>query len=294
MKIFFIGTVKFSLAVLEKLINIKANVVGVATKAESVFNADFADLSPVCEKYNIPCRNVKEINAKGTIEWIESLQPDVIFCFGWSFLLKEQILNLSPMGVIGFHPAELPQNRGRHPLIWALALGLHKTASTFFFMDTGADSGDILSQIPVLIDYTDDAGTLYDKVTQTAIKQIEDFLPHLKNGTYARTSQNHDLANTWRKRGKADGKIDFRMSSRSIYNQVRALARPYVGAHIDYKNCEVKIWQVTETNVCLPNIEPGKILDIQNSISLVKCADNAVWLTDHEFDVLPEIGEYLI
>lgn len=36
------------------------------------------------------------------------------------------------MGVLGYHPAKLPQNRGRHPLIWALALGLKKSASTFF------------------------------------------------------------------------------------------------------------------------------------------------------------------
>ena len=31
------------------------------------------------------------------------------------------------LGVIGYHPAELPKNRGRHPLIWALVLGLKKT-----------------------------------------------------------------------------------------------------------------------------------------------------------------------
>ena len=26
------------------------------------------------------------------------------------------------MGVLGYHPTKLPKNRGRHPLIWALAL----------------------------------------------------------------------------------------------------------------------------------------------------------------------------
>jgi len=41
-------------------------------------------------------------------------------------------LGIAPLGVVGFHPAALPANRGRHPLIWALFLGLKKTASTFF------------------------------------------------------------------------------------------------------------------------------------------------------------------
>ena len=43
-----------------------------------------------------------------------------------------------------------------------------------------------------------------------------------------------------------------------------------------------------------PNIEPGKILNIQNNIPLVKCSDNAVWLTKHEFIFLPENGGYII
>jgi len=58
----------------------------------------------------------------------------------------KESLDLPHLGVIDFHPAALPANRGRHPIIWALVLGLQETASTFFFMDEGADSGDIISQ----------------------------------------------------------------------------------------------------------------------------------------------------
>ena len=82
-------------------------------------------------------RYVDDVNSKDNYNWIKSLNPDIIFCFGWSNLLKKDILTLAPMGVLGFHPSKLPQNRGRHPLIWALALGLKKSASTFFFMDEG-------------------------------------------------------------------------------------------------------------------------------------------------------------
>ena len=85
----------------------------------------------------------------------------------------EKILSKSPIGVIGFHPAALPANRGRHPIIWSLALGLKSTASTFFFMDKNVDSGDILSQASIKISDSDDARSLYDKVTKTALSQIE-------------------------------------------------------------------------------------------------------------------------
>ena len=83
------------------------------------------------------------------------------------------------MGIVGYHPAALPSNRGRHPLIWALVLGLTETASTFFFMDEGADSGDILDQRPVSILPSDDAKSLYERISQVAISQIRDFVPRL-------------------------------------------------------------------------------------------------------------------
>ena len=88
-------------------------------------------------------------------------------------------MDLPLLGVIGFHPAALPANRGRDPIIWALVLGLQETASTFFFMDEGADSGDIISQEYLIITDSDDAGILYEKITQTALKQLREFVPRL-------------------------------------------------------------------------------------------------------------------
>ena len=88
-----------------------------------------------------------------------------------SRLLKEEILSIAPFGVVGFHATALPANRGRHPIIWALVLGLSETASTFFFMDEGADSGDILSQYKLSISENDNAESLYKKVIKVASVQ---------------------------------------------------------------------------------------------------------------------------
>lgn len=293
MRIVFIGTVEFSLQALNTLIDINANVVGVCTKGTSSFNSDFANLIPSCEKSDIPYNLVDNINSKENINWIDNLKPDIIFCFGWSSLIKKELLTLAPMGVIGYHPAKLPQNRGRHPLIWALVLGLKKSASTFFFMEEGADNGDILSQIKFDISYEDDASTLYQKVISIALEQIKIFVPQLQAKKYARVKQNHNLSNTWRKRGKPDGIIDFRMSSRAIYNLVRGLTKPYIGANVIYKGKDIIIWKVEEVKIDMNNIEPGKILDIQDDRPLVKSYDGAILISEHEFIDLPKVGEYL-
>ena len=293
MRILFIGTVEFSHKALEKLISLNANIVGVCTKEKSNFNSDFSDLTPLCKKSNIPYKYIDDINSQDSIDWIKSLKPDIIFCFGWSSLIKKELLDLPKMGVVGYHPAKLPQNRGRHPLIWAMVLGLKKSASTFFFMQEGADDGDILSQKKFDILYEDNAQSLYNKVSNIALEQIEDFLPQLQNNSFQRIKQNHDKANIWRKRGKADGKIDFRMTSNAIYNLVRALTKPYVGAHIEYKNKDITIWKVEEIEFNKNNIEFGKVLEINGDTIIVKTYDKAIKIIEHEFKELPKVGEYL-
>lgn len=292
-KILFVGTVEFSLKALQKLVDIKANIIGVCTKGSSDFNSDFADLTPICKANNIPYVYIDDINSEESIKWIKGLNPDIIFCFGWSSLIKKELLELPQMGIIGFHPAKLPQNRGRHPLIWALVLGLEKSATTFFFMNECADAGDILTQKEFEILYEDDAGTIYNKVVGIALNQIENFVPQLENKTCQRTEQNHQLANTWRKRGKEDGRIDFRMSSIAIFNLVRGLTKPYIGAYIEYGDENVVIWKVQEEVCSLKNIEPGKVLESVGNSIIVKCYDNAIRILKHEFKLLPNVGEYL-
>lgn len=293
MKILFIGCVESSRRLLEKLVKEKKNVVGVITKNKSHFNADFCDLEPLCKNEEIPYHYAKNINDCDNKEFIESLEPDIGFCFGWSELIKKEILEIFPLGVVGFHPAALPCNRGRHPLIWALALGLEETASTFFMITAGADEGDIISQRKILISYEDDAGTLYDKVMNSAIEQEMDIVSKFENGGMQRMPQPVGGGNTWRKRKKADGEIDWRMSSRSIYNLVRSLTKPYVGAHFVYNSVEYKVWKVAEFETeGLENIEPGKILGIRGKEIDVKCGQGGIRLVDFEFVDIKK-GEYL-
>lgn len=283
MKILFIGAVQFSKEALLQTIKSSAKVVGVCTLSESSFNTDHCDLSTVAESFEIPVHYVKNINSEKTLNWIKHKEPDIIFCFGWSRLLKKEILNVAPLGVVGFHPALLPQNRGRHPIIWALALGLKETGSTFFFMDEGVDSGDILSQKKVTILPDDNAETLYQKVTDMALDQIKKFIPMLKAGNFKKLKQNQSKSNCWRKRGIEDGKIDWRMNAETVHNLVRSLSKPYVGAHFSFDEKIFKVWESSITKEKFPNnIEPGKILKISPSKMIVKCGTGALSLTSFD------------
>lgn len=294
MKIVFIGCVESSYILLKTLLENKKNVVGVITKTSSHVNADFVDLSSLCNEYKIDCLFVDNINDSNTLDFLRGKQPDVVYCFGWSQIIKEEILKIPPKGVIGFHPAKLPHNRGRHPIIWALVLGLKSTASSFFRMDEGADTGDIISQEIIEIKDTDYARELYDRIMGIACQQVLRFTEELECGICMPYKQNVLEGNNWRKRCKSDGKIDWRMSSWAIYNLVRGLSHPYVGAHLVYQGKEYKVWRCEEIiTEKYANIEPGKVLKIVSETEFyVKAYDNVVHVQDCEAVDFEE-GAYL-
>ena len=294
MRVLLIGCVKSSELFLKKLIEIDADIVGVVTKKESKFNSDYVDLGIICKKAKIDYIYVENANSNEAKEYVKEKNIDLLLCLGWSQLLDKELLSLPKLGSVGFHPAELPQNRGRHPLIWALALGLKRTASTLFLMDSSADTGDIISQEYVNIDYEDDAGTLYNKVMKIAVKQLETILMEFETNMLNRIPQDISEGNLWRKRGKRDGEIDWRMSRFGIYNLVRVLRKPYVGAHFVYHDKEYKVWKVKEVfQEGFDNIEPGKVVCVKSDTNfVVKTQDNLIEILSCDKIDIKE-GEYL-
>lgn len=296
MKIIYIGCVQSSMAFLKTILSIETSeVVGIVTKRISKFNNDFVSLENIAKENDIPCFIYENSNFKEMSVWVEKFHADIIYCFGWSYLLPEELISTVRLGAIGYHPALLPANRGRHPIIWALALGLKETGSSFFFLDKEADSGDLLSQEKIQIDITDNAATLYDKLLQVGVKQIKGFTKQLSNGTYKRISQDNTKANIWRRRNYKDGIIDWRMSAMGIYNLVRALTHPYVGAEFVYQESSVKVWraEIVEEYSSICNNEPGKVLSVCSEGIVVQCGQGSILLCDIFLDEITE-GDYLL
>jgi methionyl-tRNA formyltransferase len=296
MKILFIGCVKSSYELLQTLLENEKTVIGVITKQESGFNSDYLDLKPLCNKYGIESIYVNSVNEPSTKVFIDKLSPDIIYCFGWSELIDHEVISKAPKGIVGFHPAELPNNKGRHPIIWALVLGLNKTASSFFMIDEKADNGALVSQNEITISNRDNASTLYEKILKIAKDQVIEFTELFEKNEVQLIDQTSNIGNCWRKRTKADGQIDFRMSARSIYNLVRGLTKPYVGAHFEYCGNEYRVWHseiIIDQNDAYQNIEPGKVINVYSEHSfLVKAGENLIKILDCD-EISIKKGEYL-
>jgi len=293
-RIVFVGAVEASRHCLPEVLKcgFKPAAIFTVPPAKSGLHSDYADLSDIAAVHHIPIHYAEDLSSPENAALIAQYRPDAIFVWGWSRIIRENVLAIPRLGSIGLHPSLLPENRGRHPIIWAIALGLPYTGLTFFWMDEGADTGDILAQQRIELSPDEDARSLYEKVKRTASEMIPRFLPMLANGTAQRVPQDHSKANSWRKRGKVDGAIDFRMSALTIDRLVRALTRPYVGAHVTVGGQEIRIWRTRVEPLAenSRNREFGRVLQVKDREIFVRTGDGTIVLVEHEFECIPVVG----
>lgn len=290
MRIVFIGTVDFSYHCLKAMLDMKADIVGIFTqkRADARNNADWSDLSALAGLHHVPVFYFRKVSDKRTLNRIRDLRPDIVFVLGLSQLLPPEFLGIAPMGVIGSHPALLPRNRGRHPLIWALAKGLKRSGLTLFFIDEGTDTGDIILQREFEIRLTDTASDLYGKIKGLGIEMLRELIPLLEKERAPRIPQNDNRATYLRKRDKNDGLIRWEAGAMNAYNLIRALTHPYVGAHTIIKNDEVKVWRArppeSPTMGNTGYYVPGEIVSVQDGEVGVWANDGILCITGMEMN----------
>lgn len=285
MKILYIGAVEFSRQCLDETLAAGGNVAGVFTLGaeHAGFHGDYADLAPVADAHGVPIHRIRDVNDPEALSIARSLEPDVIFVFGWSQLLGREFLTLAPC--VGSHPALLPRDRGRHPITWALVDGLEESGLTFLWLDEGADTGDILWQRRFRIERDDDASSVYRKVCELGRAAVREFLPLLEAGKAPRTPQNHARASYRRRRTDEDRVIDWSAPSHAIHNLIRGLARPYVGAITRRAGHDVIVWRAKSCDERFAGeaqrVAPGTVLGHGSRIA-VRTGDG--WLELLEVD----------
>ena len=265
MKIIFIGGVKFSYEILKTILENNWNISVVFSYDDSKKKkiSDFISLDELCSKYNLQNIKIDRINAQNNIEIIKKIEPDIILVMGWSQLLNSEIISIPKIGVIGSHPTELPKYRGRAPIPWSILKGLKTSALTFFFIEEGTDSGDILDQRSFKLSSNDDATSVYKKVESVGKEMIQDNLTKLQNGNYTRKKQ--DVSNfieNWEKRGPQDGIIDWSRNSQEIHTLIRATTHPYPGAYTIFNGSKLIIWGAEFSNEQSNGV--GKIMRVNN------------------------------
>jgi len=141
----------------------------------------------VARSFGIPCfyipmRSVRSEWDQEMLECVRSLSPDLTVSVGFMRLLAPQFVSV--FTVINTHPSLLPLYPGAHAVRDALAAKALHTGASVHKVDSGLDTGAVISQRTVEIRGGDDEATLHEriKIVERALI-VETLAEYGKSGT---------------------------------------------------------------------------------------------------------------
>jgi methionyl-tRNA formyltransferase len=283
MKIVILGTSEFDIFCSNAIIDSGSQVVAMISIPHKARPNNSADISFYAKQNDIPYHELEDINSLESLNLLRNYAPDYIFV-SWPKIIKEDVLNVPKIFCIGTHPTNLPYNRGRHPLHWIIALSIPETKLSFFKMDKGIDTGDILLQVPFTISSDDTINDLNGKMNQAAYEGTKKLCKKLQSHpSYQGEKQNHKLANYWRKRTPHDVTLDLRMPANLIIRMVSSFTLPYPCATLIFREHIIKVEKAKVVNTTLKakelkRIEPGKIISAEDNTINIKVDDEIMEL----------------
>jgi len=219
-------------------------VVGVVTQPDRPAGRG-RELTPppvkvLAREFGIACIQPLRLRDTDALAQLTAWAPDVIVVAAYGQILRPAVLDMPPYGCINVHASLLPRWRGAAPLQAAILHGDRESGASIMRMDTGVDTGPILSQIKTPLRDDETANTLSVRLADLGAQLLLDTLPGYLDGSIQPQPQDDDLATYAPLLKKADGELDFSQSAEALARRVRAF-NPWPGAYITWKGQPLKV-----------------------------------------------------
>ena len=220
--------------------------------------------------------------------------PEVILSVNYLFIVEKDIINKADKYAINVHGSLLPKYRGRTPHVWAIINNEKITGITAHLIDEGCDEGDIILQekVEILDSYTgQDLLNIFNIKYQSIIIEV---LKKIQNNTIQFIKQDNSKATFFEKRTEVDGMINFDWQKESIYNWIRAQAKPYPGAYCYINEKKIKIHKVEFSDMGYRQTMPnGIIVSIQDNLPYFKTQNGVLKILEFEYEHTIKVGDLL-
>lgn len=152
-------------------------------------------------RYGVPVIGSTDVNNPETFRQIQAWQPDLIISIYLNQLIKSDLINLPPKGVLNIHPALLPRHRGLFPYFWVIVAGETETGVTIHWVDEKYDTGHLLLQEKISVEPTDTITSLSYRSSVLGAEMLVKAVRLVAAGNPPRIPQDHPKASyhTWPK-----------------------------------------------------------------------------------------------
>ena len=250
LRIVFMGTPDFAVAILDGLINAKFNVVGVITASDKPAGRGRKINESAVKKYavenNLNLLQPTNLKSEEFITELKVLNANLQIVVAFRMLPKV-VWKMPKYGTFNLHASLLPSYRGAAPINWAIINGETKTGVTTFFIDEKIDTGNIILQEEVLIGDDEIVGELHDKLMNVGSKLVIGTVNQIKQNTVKTYKQPEIEEKAAPKIFNETCKINWNAPINTIYNLIRGL-NPYPAAWTTLVNnneeLKVKIYNI--------------------------------------------------
>lgn len=167
---------------------------------------------------------------------LEFIKPDLVFFIGWSHIIPNILID--KYKCICLHPSPLPKYRGGSPIQNQIINGEVDSAVTFFIMDQGLDTGDIIYQSYISLNGKLD--DIFKNIELIGIKDINKIITDYKNNQIVTYKQDDSKSTFYKRRNESESEINIEEILNDepvyLYNKIRSLNDPYPNAYIRCKN----------------------------------------------------------
>lgn len=298
-RIVFMGTAELACESLERLRGCQdAELVAVVTQPDRPKGRDLklqpTPVKRVALARGLPVLQPLKARSADFSKELGELHPDLIVVVAYGQILPRAILDLPRHGCLNVHTSLLPKYRGAAPIQWAILNGDNETGVTIMRMDEGLDTGPIVAVARTPISLQDTSQTLHDRLACMGAELLAGTIPGYVERTIDVVPQPTDGASYARKINKEDGKLDWRLTAKQIFNRVRGFT-PWPGAFTTLPDGPAKLLKIRSVAVAEEfQREAGQILRVSHEGILVGCGEGAVvinelqkeggrWMTVSEF-----------
>lgn len=205
--------------------------------------------------------------------FLNELNPELIVVAAYGQILPQAILELPKHGCINVHGSLLPLYRGAAPIQRAILDGQKETGVTIMEMETGLDTGPMISQIETPIESHDNAQTLHDRLADLGAKLLIETIPEYVTGKIKAIPQDESQSSHASKITRDMGQIDWTKTATDIWNQARAFT-PWPGVFTHLNGKLIKLIEVEPINTT--GLAPGIIGQSDSDGIIVGCGEKAL------------------
>lgn len=159
-------------------------------------------------------------------------------------IIPPALLAIPRHGALNIHPSLLPRHRGATPVPAAILEGDAVTGVTLMRMDEGLDTGPILAQREVVLEGTETAPPLEERLAELGADLLMERLPDWLAGSRVARPQPAAGATLTRPLRRGDGRLDPTQPATRLERQVRAY-QPWPGSFLDWAGDRLKVWSAT-------------------------------------------------